>query len=598
MRFLNLSIPFTLLFLASHTSALGEHTINRQGITDFSIERSIPERFNDEDATIAACIALPDGWSAPSIVSSSGNATTAFTREATRYLEGETQIATLQALEGYHWYCYQDTQRSFASEESAKVSFSLSSSDTDTTIYSSIGFIEGVSVGPRSAGSFYYQSISSHQILRDTQAANYYQNLSTSLTQSEFISDDFDPSSASYEIVKVDNTVYFLGYSGTSFSIDENHVLKSYETPNNSRSFYINNQFIFLISEGNPQVLDTKIQFGSDLNNLSEIYDIKEVGYASDFAYDTNNNQYVLLNPGTSSNSTKAYYTSSDLKTWSENTVGQWQNYKVTFANDGRAVMRNTSLVDSLMSRTASGEWIPFEHYPTDQYFSARDILFAHDRFYTLLTEYSISTPRTVLGLYIGYSNNLENWNWKTLSSSAENIASVPTLVELGANQIAVINNETFYVSSDKGVNWSDAMSPLSALNLDSSVSDETLKVSIHSLSSINGSLIGSAKIYQSNNKFSDFIFSGENESQFKLIHRAENPKLFSFENALYFYESSKKSWAIYKETDASLETETETETETEESSSNNSSGGSLFWLLCILAAFGSIRQCKTKIYD
>ena len=598
------------LALVSNASGLGEHTINRQGTSEFSIERSLPDRFNAEEVTMAACIAQPDSWDIPSAVASTGNAqvesessvltTTAYSTAATRYTDGEAVITNLQALQDYTWYCYQDKQRHYAEDDSAGIVFSLSTDDTNTTVYSSIGFIEGVSVGPRSAGDFYYQSISSHQVLRDIQAADYYLNLSPLLSESDFVTENFAANTSSYEVVDIENTTYFLGYSGQSFSIDSDGTFKSYNTPNNARSYYINGQFIFLISEGNPQINDTEIQFGRDLNNLSIAYDIKEVGYAHSLTYDASTNQYVMLNPGTSSTAEKAYYTSTDLITWTANTVGLWQNWLVVFADDGRAVMKNLSLVDSLMSRSADGDWQAFEHYPSDQYFSTRDIIFAHDRFHVLVTEYSNDGSSTVLSSRIGYSDDLSSWNWTILTTNADDIASVPTLVELGANQIGIINNSDFRLSSDNGETWGNPLSPLSALKLDAEVDTSVLSVRIDSLTSINEALVGTARISTSNNEISDFIFSTLDGSQFNLIHRTEDPQLFNLNNDLYFYATNRAEWAIYKATEASLVPdpelpEEETKKELDEETEDLISAGSLFWFISIFATLGSIRTRKIR---
>lgn len=576
----------------ANSSTLGEHTINRQGVSEFTIERIMPERFDDEEVTMAGCIALPDSWEAPSAVAGEGTATTAFTAAANRYSEGETEITNLQSLQDYTWYCYQDSLRNYTVDDSAGLTFSLTTDDVNTTLYSSIGFIEGVSVGPRSVGDFYYQTISSHQVLRDTQAADYYNNLSNEFISSELVTDNFDPSATSYEKVQVDDTVYFLGYGGQSFSIDAEGNFKSYITPNNARAFYVNGQFIFLISEGNPSILDTHIQFGDDLNNLSEAYDIKEVGYAKSLTYDALNNQYVMLNPGTSSSAEKAYYTSSDLKTWTANTVGIYQNWQVVFANDGRAVMKNLSLVDSLMSRTPNDDWLAFTHYPSDQYFSTRDILLANDRFHVLLTEYSNDGNGTVLSSRIGYSDDLSNWSWTTLTTNSDVIASVPTLVELGTNQLGIINDGIFYLSFDNGERWSTAKSALSAINLDAQIDVSTLTLQIEKLSSINDVLIGTARILSSNNDFSDFIFTTSDGNQFELIHRTEDPQVFGLNNEVYFYETDRANWAIYKATIAS--TVPDVEPEPGAKLDEEMSTGSLFWFISILMALGGVRAKRT----
>ena len=592
MKFITIGLTLSLgMALTSNASTLGEHTINRQGSADFSLERTMPERFDSEDITMAGCIALPDAWEAPSSVTSNGSPT--FSASATRYAEGETHISDLHALQDYTWYCYQDSQRSYSEDDSASMLYALASEDSNTTVYSSIGFIEGVSVGPRSVGDFYYQSISSHQVLRDNQAADYYSNLANEMSASDLTAKGFDPSATSYEVIQVDNTTYFLGYSGQSFSIDAAGNFKSYTTPNNARAFYVNGQFIFLISEGNPSILDTHIQFGSELNNLSEAYDIKEVGYAKSLTYDASNNQYVMLNPGTSSAAEKAYYTSTDLITWTANTVGSYQNWQVVFANDGRAVMKNLSLVDSLMSRTAEGDWQAFTHYPSDQYFSTRDILFAHDRFHVLLTEYSNDGSGTVLSSRIGYSDDLTSWSWTTLTTNTDDIASVPTLVELGINQVGIISDDVFYLSFNKGESWSTAKSPLSAISLDVEVEVSALTLRLESLTSINDAVIGTARISTNNNEFSDFIFTTTDGNQFGLIHRTEGPQVFGLNNDVYFYESNRADWAMYKATAASIDSDEELDNETDTDPDDETAIGSLFWFLSILVALGSMKNRK-----
>lgn len=589
MKFITVGLSFFIgMALTSQGHTLGEHTINRQDTADFSIERSLPSRFDDEQVTMAACIALPDAWEMPLAATIAP-----FDVTAARFEEGETQISQLQALEEYTWYCYQDSLRDFAANDTASITFSLTTEDANTKVYTSIGFIEGVSSGPRSLGDYYYQSISSHQVIRDTQAADYYANLSSVINAS--MEDDFDPSSESFTIVNLEDSAYFLGYNGLSFSIDSDGVIKSYQTPINARAFYVNEHFIFLISQGIPDVLDTQIQFGRDLNNLSPTYDIKEVGYAQSLTYDNSNNHYVMLNPGTSSAATKAYYTSPDLKAWTENTVGLWQNYQVVFSDDGRAVMKNLSLVDSLMYRAANGEWQAFSHYPSDQYFSTRDILFAHNRFHILLKEYSKENSGEVLSLRIGYSDDLTDWNWTTLTTDSDEIASVQSLVDLGSHQVGIINDESFFISSDQGKTWSNAKSPIAALQLDNDLITSEPEMRIESLVSINETIVGSARVLSENNELSDIIFTTINGSEFEQIHRTKDPLIFSLNDDIYFYESNRAEWAINKAEKASLTPEKDPDTEADMDSNEETSIGSLFWFLSILITLGFSRNRKTN---
>lgn len=604
-QFLNTSLLFSLA-LASTVNALDNHTINRDGIEEFSLERTIPARYDAETVTAAGCIALPDSWSEPSAVSVEGSqqidaTTSAFTATATRYADGETEIASIQALEGYVWYCYQDIVRDYAIDNNANLSFAIATDDVNTLIYTSIGFLEGVDDGPGGTNYFHYQAMLSHQVIRDTEAGDYFLNFSAEFLASEFIAEDFNPSDTDYEIIKVEDITYFLGYDGQSFSLDSDGVFKSYVTPDNARRYYINGQFVFLITEGRFDNADIAIQFGSDLNNLSEVYDINNVGVsASVLSYDARTGNYVLLNRTNSGGQTIGYYTSADLITWTLNTVGPYQNDDVAFASDGRALMKNTSRANPLMFRTSDGDWEEFTLYSSEESFSARGILFQDDRFYALLKEYDIDNTSNLLSLQLGYSDDLTSWNWVTLTNTADDISTLPTLVGLGTNQVAVLNGANFFLSSDKGITWSTAISPMNVIGLNDSVDTSVLNIDMDTLINVDNILVGTARISTNSHTLSDFIFTTPDMVNFEPVHNSKNALTFGINNVLYFYESGDNDWGIHKKTAASIavvepETEPEVVEPETESTSSRSSGGSLFWLVLVFATLGITKRTSAR---
>ena len=586
------------LALSSNGYTLDEHTINREGVAEFSLSRTAVTLYDPLDATVATCIALPDTWSEPSSASITGNhqvetESTAFSAMLSRYSAGETVITEMQGLAAYTWYCYQDTGRSYVEGDVSQVTFTLATEDVNSTIYSSTGFIEGIP-SFMSTDEYYFQNVSSHQILRDRQAADYFQEITA-----EYKSEGINPYEDSYDIIEVAGTTYFLGSNGQSFSLDTAGSIQTYVTPDSSNGYYINDQFIFLIYDSSNSAT-LEIQFGSSLTSLSEIFDISTVGKsARSLSFDTTTNDYVLLNTGSSAGQTKAYYTSPDLKTWTENAVGIYQNNKVVFADDGRAIMKNSSTAAPLMSRISNGDWQDFSHYPVGERFFAKEILLNDNRFHILLIEYSSDGNSTFLSFRLGYSDDLTSWNWTTIIPVVDQGTPSPSLLALNSNQLAIINNSVFYLSSDKAESWSSEISPLASIPLDSSVTTGSLGLQVGSIMSVNDNsdaqLIGTATLYSGGEKLSDFMFSTQSGSQFSLLHQAENPTVFIHNNDLYFYEGNWIDWAMYIKTKADVTEEEpvveEEPAEVEESNpSSNSSGGGLFWSLLLLAGI-SIRR-------
>ncbi len=289
--------------------------------------------------------------------------------------------------------------------------------------------------------------------------------------------------------------------------------------------------------------------------------------YSDTFTYDTKNGLYVLLNTASTQGQDRVYFTSPNLIDWTADTVGIWQNYHVVFAPDGRAVMGNIASIETLMSRTQSGDWENVTALPgTGTYKRYRDILFANERFHALVYDYDVSgegDDKEVIynNLFVGYSDDLSQWTWRSISTDENEILALSALTALAANQITISSGsysyssrslDHFYVSSDNGALWNKSASPLSILNISDSMHTSTHSYFINSLINHNGTTYGKLTMSGENGFYSENYFSTTDFTNFTFEFTANDSKLFTFNDSLYINAAARNvSWVNYRKVDS-----------------------------------------------
>jgi hypothetical protein len=562
---------------------LGERTLDRDEAQTVTLERNM-KASDERTDTLASCIAQPSDWAEPSSVVMSGTAQVqespqAFNVAASRYTEGEAIINPLQALQGYTWYCYTDEARDYDAQydenyietyaDTGKVSYTLTPEADDALVYTTIGMIDGG--WDRRATQYLYKEMASHQLLKNNVQAVHFEKLA-----SHFSEEGFNPVNQSFDIFKHNNSVYFIGYKGKALITNMDGEHQVVDVPVAHQFYLLNDQFIAFkeeYTEDSWEVASTSIQYSSDLITWSGPKDVSILNnvYSDTLNYDPKNALYVVLNTATTQGQERIYFTSPDLENWTANTVGIWQNHRTVFAEDGRALMSNYTAVDSLMSRTANGEWQSFAHYPetgndadTEYYLNEQDTIFANDRFHVLLQEYSRTVVNeenvtTYLKSHIGYSDDLITWNWATINGDEETIQSLTSLTALAENQIAISGGqysyrslEHFYISHDNGGSWNPTASPIGLLSLAESVDTSNFNYIINSLINHNGTTYGKLSVSGENDFKNELYFSTTNFSDFNLELVANDSELFTFNNALYLNSGAySEEWGNYRKIEA-----------------------------------------------
>ena len=533
---------------------LGERTLDMKDASTVVVERNMSATDAATD-TAASCIALPSAWPEPALVEITGTAqvegaTQDFNVNPSRFTAGETAINALHEMEGYAWYCYIDTARDYAYLEDedtyeviyadrGKIKYTLNPSSDSGRVFTTLGFEEG-GTGSRTI-NYYYNQMASHYVIKNHRVDSHFRKLTPTFSQA-----DFDPANDHYTVIQHNGLSYFIG-SRKAFSSDLNGNFDVREVPENSQIYLLNDLFVAYISDSDTGI--SEIRYSADMITWSDAKSAAIIGYyASTLAYDEKNSLYVALNSGSIGGETKGYYTSPDLENWTHNTVGSYQNNRVVFSRDGRAVMSNSSTVASLMFRTAEGDWADFTQYPSaDNRYFVKDIILANDRFYVLLKEYDVDTS-TYIKMQVGYSDDLTTWNWSTISTLEDDLMSLIDLTSLAMNQITVTGGERVYFSSDNGITWNNGALVSSALNLADAVDTDGHSYTVSSLINHNGKTYGSAKVSASNNFSANFTFVTTDFINFELALASNGAKLFSVNDSLYLQDSNNiDSWNFYQ---------------------------------------------------
>lgn len=533
---------------------LGERTLDMEDATTVLVERNMKATDSGTE-TPASCIALPSTWPEPTSVEITGTAqvegaTQAFTVIPARYTDGETAINAHLEMNDYSWYCYIDQAREFAYTEDAetfdviyadsgKIQYTLTPNSDQDQVFTTLGFEDG---GDENRPSdYYYNQMASHHVIKNHMVDSHFTKLGATFSQ-----ENFDTSYDNYDIFQHNGFSYFVGNSTALVSqMDGSYEVR--EIPSHSQIYLLNN--LFVAYQSNSTANTVSISYSTDMSSWSEAKDASILGYhVSTFSYDTKNALYVALNMGSSEGEVKGYYTSSDLESWTHSLVGSYQNHRVLFSEDGRALMRNSSGAASLMSRTKDGEWIVFEQFPvSDNSFLTRDIIFANDRFHALIKEYDFDTSNYI-NIYVGYSDDLTTWNWTAISNLEDDFTKLNDLTALANNQIAISGGERLYLSNNNGVTWNAGATPASALNMADTVDTNNHTYYVTALVNHNGTTYGTASVNGSNNFSAQYHFTSTDFVNFESAVVSNGAQFLSVNDSLYLMDATyARNWDLYQ---------------------------------------------------
>ncbi len=606
------SILKTSLVMLSLTALLGnydlgERTLNTDGAATQIIERKMVAS-DDRIDTLAGCIAQPSDWLEPANVAIAGTAqvdgsTQEFSSLPSRYTEGEATINGQNAIDTYTWYCYIDEARDYGYEadenwdviyaDGAKMSYTLTPEADNQTVFTTLGMIDGG--WDRRETQYFYKELASHKIIANNAVASHFEKLSNGFSQT-----GYDPAADSFQIFEHQDSIFFVGYKGKALvsKMDGSYTLR--EVPTDSQIYLLNDRFIAfkeVYDDEIHEVTRTEIRHSTDMITWSDVIDASILNnvYSATLAYDPKNSLYVVLNTATTQGQDRVYFTSPDLINWTANTVGIWQNNMVVFAPDGRGVMGNLASIETLMSRTENGDWENVTDLPgTGAYRRYRDIIFANDRFHALVYEYDVigegDDRETVYhNLYVGYSDDLAQWTWTSISQNEDEILALSDLTSLADNQIAISGGsysssslEHVYVSADNGGSWNKSTSLVAKLELLDAMDTSTRNYNINSLINHNGTTYG--KLTVSMTDFSAaYYFSTTDFMNFNMEFTANDSELFTFNDALYLHGAPRRlSWDNYRKIDAS-EIEERALARANESSNSGFGGLGIFELFMAL---------------
>ena len=533
---------------------MGERTLDMEDATTVLVERNMKATDSGTE-TPASCIALPSTWPQPTAVEITGTAqvegaTQAFTVIPERYTDGETAINAHLKMNDYTWYCYIDEAREFAYTEDAetfdiiyadsgKIQFTLTPNSDQGQVFTTLGLEDG---GNESRpNDYYYNQMASHHVIKNHMVDSHFTKLGATFSQ-----ENFEASYDNYEFFQHNGFSYFVGNSTALVSqMDGNYEVR--EIPSHSQIYLLNN--LFVAYQTNSAENTVSISYSTDMSSWSEAKDASILGYhVSTFSYDTKNALYVALNMGSSEGEVKGYYTSSDLENWTHSLVGSYQNHRVLFSEDGRALMRNSSGAASLMSRTKDGEWIVFDQFPmSDNSFFTRDIVFANDRFHALIKEYDFDTS-SYINIYVGYSDDLASWNWTAISTLEDDFTKLNDLTALANNQIAISGGELLYLSNNNGLTWSAGATPASALNMADTVDTSNHSYYVTALVNHNGTTYGTASVNGSNNFSAQYHFTSTDFVNFESAVVSNGAQFLSVNDSLYLMDATyARNWDLYQ---------------------------------------------------
>lgn len=578
------AIKYSLIFLSlsglwACQYDLGDRTLDMEEATTVVVARNMVA-VDSSTESASSCISVPASWPEPTNVEITGTAqidgaTQTFSTAPSRYTDGEIAINAHLKMNDRTWYCYIDETREFAyleneetweviHSDSGGIQYTLTPDTEHGMAFTTLGFEDGGN--ENMPNDYYYNQMASHQILKNNTVTTHFEKISTT-----FKTENYDPTDDAFQVLKHDDSIYFVGSQDKALMTKMDGDYEVREIPKDSQIYLLNNQFIAFKSVHDTEthtVVSSEIQYSTDMINWSGPIDVSILNnvYAHTLSYDTKNGLYVVLNPATTQGQEKIYFTSPDLITWTPNTVGIWQNDKVVFSEDGRAVMGNLASIEPLMARTISGDWENVTQLPdTDNYLRYRDIIYANNRFHVLMYEYSSvgegdEKEVTYENLYVGFSDDLIQWNWTSISTNESEILALSDLTALADNQIA-INSGSYsngssghiHISADNGISWNKSANPINSLNISNSVDSITHNYHIDSLINHNGTTYGKLTILPENNFKNESYFSTTDFTNFNLEFISNDSKFFTFNDSLYLNASAKNmSWDLYRKIESS----------------------------------------------
>ena len=560
----NAALKNTLIFLSLSSLwacqyDLGERTLDRKGATAIVVERNMVA-IDSSTEVASSCIAQPNTWPEPTVeitgTAQVEGATQAFTTTPARYADGENAINAHLQMNGHTWFCYIDEARDFAYSENeetwevihadnGRIQYTLTPNNDYGVVFTTLGFEDGGN--DQRPNDYYYNQMASHQILKNNTVTTHFEKIPNGFSQ-----EGYEPIDDAFKILEHNNSIYFVGSQGKALVTKMDGNYEATEVPLGSQIYLVNNRFIAFKSVLDTEthtVVSSEIQHSTDMITWSDPIDVSILNnvYDHTLSYDTQNGLYVVLNPATTQGQEKLYFTSPDLINWTPNTVGIWQNDHVVFSDDGRAVMGNLASIDPIMSRTIDGDWENVTQLPnTEHYLRYRDIIFANNRFHVLMYEYSIAGEGdnkevTYLNLYVGFSDDLIQWTWTSISKNENEILALSDLTALADNQIAISGGnytssslDHMHVSFNNGASWNKSASPITSLNISDAVDTSTHLYNISTLIDHNGTTYGKLAIAAENNFKNSLYFSTTDFTHFDLELASNDSELFTFNSALF----------------------------------------------------------------
>ncbi len=538
--------PLLIASLAGCIIDSGERTVDTGATSTAVIERAAT--LDSSSEAVAGCVAQPSTWAAPAVQltgsAQEGDASVEFDVTPAEFPDGVAHLNTTRKMNAYTWFCYKDATREYTDGDTVKVRISFSVDSDQATVFTTVGSEDGYDSEPAEY-ELYYMNMAAHRIITDNTSGNHLIKQTAS-----FSDESFEANSHSFERFEVGDYVYFTSRTGFALRTQLDGDFQVLNIPSYTKLKYVNGKFVAFNSTFIDLVSSVQIKYSSDMITWSEEFDISIVGSdTNDVFYDHRESEYVLFNKGSRSGQTKGYYTSSNLESWSHNTVGSYQNFNAIFTEDGRALMASSATSSPLMIRTDGGEWEDFTGLPgVDSNHWIFDFILLKDRVHVLLKEY-VGGDTSILNIHHGYSDDMVNWTWNEITSTESEVDEIANITALSDQEIAVYGGEYIYLSTDNGESWTPKSIGVNALNLDQSVDQTLLEANIESIFSFNNLHYGKIRYRDAVGSFAELYFSTSDYSEISLVAMAQDIDLFTFNESLYLVDSMQSlKWNIYKE--------------------------------------------------
>lgn len=533
---------------------------------------------------VGSCIALPDSWSAPEVTMYLQSSEDAAATEVslTSHADSQSELNNRYSRDGYRWECYIDQERDYTGDELGKIVYTLQGDDDTVMAMTTIGVLSG-GIG-RSKNNYIYSNLASHQLLKDNMKASYLTANEVTFAEPYQI---LDPAKAGVDNVyqSGDKTFFYSSLKQrlltlTSASDSSGAYTGNLEgTPEFSEFHYFNNQIVLSKNE------NSKTFFYTSMDGKQWSEKISPELYFTKLQYDPANNLYVGLNTQASGK----YFTSTDLENWDTVDVGIYQNIDSIFIDDGRSIMRTAASAAPLAVRDTSGTWSVVDSYPNSDYFyPVYDVAYQNGRFMVTLQENNADNDP--VAYYFAYTEDMQNWTWKTLSAPVNTSLTIHTL---GDNEIVLTggDSQTIFYSQDNGATFSGLGNIAKQLNINT-VADDSLVYIYDDLYRRDGIIYGSVEAKVNSIIIAKLHFTTKDFSEMTVWAADNNSQWIEVSGETRLWESADQyDWRLFSVTPATQEPEPATK-----SKKKKSGGAQMPWLMLLLASFGLIfRQSRLR---